>query len=113
EAGCAHLDGDMALAYVRSRHYEELVGGRWRPDPRADLGRIERQQAFGRSAVAALGGIGSGPRDVGRLTSLLADHATIDDELDLATLRRLVGFARALHPEDVTSSVVPTTPAMR
>jgi len=111
-AGCVHLDGEAALAYVRSRHYEELVDGRWRLDPRSDLGRIERQQQFGRAALAALSGLGSGPRDLDGLTRLLADHATIDDELDLGTLRSLVGFARALDPADVTTEVVPATPAV-
>ncbi len=36
EAGTNQLDGGEALAYVRARYF----------DPRADIGRIERQQAF-------------------------------------------------------------------
>ena len=36
------LDGATALAYVRSRHYEEFLGGVWTPAP-GDLGRIQRQ----------------------------------------------------------------------
>jgi LCP family protein required for cell wall assembly len=46
EAGCRHLSGDDALAYVRSRFYESLEHGRWQPDPTSDLGRIKRQQYF-------------------------------------------------------------------
>jgi polyisoprenyl-teichoic acid--peptidoglycan teichoic acid transferase len=49
--GCVTLDGDQALAYVRSRHYEEFVDGRWRPDVTGDIGRITRQQSFVATAV--------------------------------------------------------------
>ena len=44
--GRHRLDGSTALAYVRSRYYEEYVDGRWRTDPTSDLGRTERQRAF-------------------------------------------------------------------
>lgn len=44
--GCQNLQGDMALAWVRSRHHEELIDGKWRQDPTGDLGRITRQQEF-------------------------------------------------------------------
>ena len=46
-----NLDGSMALAYARSRHYEEWIDGDWVEAPGADLGRIERQQLFIRTAV--------------------------------------------------------------
>ena len=44
--GAVHLDGQQALAFVRSRHAQFLVDGRWRNDPRSDLSRAERQQYF-------------------------------------------------------------------
>jgi len=44
--GPTRLDGASALAYVRSRYYEEAVDGRWRMDPTADIGRMIRQRAF-------------------------------------------------------------------
>lgn len=44
--GCQNLEGDTALAWVRSRHHEELIDGKWRQDPTGDLGRIARQQEF-------------------------------------------------------------------
>jgi LCP family protein required for cell wall assembly len=55
-AGCYHLDGGPALAYVRSRDLEYLIDGHWQnASPRADLDRIQRQQDFikklGRIAV--------------------------------------------------------------
>jgi LCP family protein required for cell wall assembly len=47
------LDGTAALAYVRSRHYEELLDGRWTPAP-GDLGRIERQHHVLRELLEGL-----------------------------------------------------------
>lgn len=49
--GCNTLDGVQALAYARSRSYQEFREGQWRTDGRADLGRIERQQLFMRAAA--------------------------------------------------------------
>ena len=47
-AGCISLDGDTALAYVRSRaHYFYFVAGKgWVNDGSSDYGRISRQQDF-------------------------------------------------------------------
>ncbi len=46
-AGCYHLDGPAALSYVRSRHLEYEINGKWVPsDPLSDLDRIQRQQDF-------------------------------------------------------------------
>lgn len=45
-AGCSNVKGEQALAYVRSRHNEQLQNGKWVSDPEGDLGRIKRQQAF-------------------------------------------------------------------
>ena len=42
--GCQRVDGEVALAWVRSRHPEELVEGEWRPIGGSDFGRQERQQ---------------------------------------------------------------------
>jgi LCP family protein required for cell wall assembly len=51
EPGCQTLDGTMALAFARSRYYEEFRDGQWRVDGSADLGRIRRQQLFMRAAI--------------------------------------------------------------
>ena len=53
--GCHPLSGDQALAYTRSRHYEEFIDGDWEEvPPYADLGRIARQQHFIQQAVTQL-----------------------------------------------------------
>src|SRR5436305_2016217 len=53
-AGCQHVNGDDALAYVRSRYYQyQTADGQWHYDPTSDIGRIHRQQYFMRSLAKA------------------------------------------------------------
>lgn len=80
---CAVLDGDTALALARARQLKVLVEGEWRRDPTADLGRIERQHVM---LGAALDQLDADPETIDRLSRLLADHAVVDDGLDLAGL---------------------------
>jgi LCP family protein required for cell wall assembly len=88
--GCVTLDGEQALGYVRSRHYERYVDGRWRTDPSGDLGRISRQQDF---IIRALHqAVAAGARnpltfdrlvDAGLATVTVDDLLTADDIIDL------------------------------
>lgn len=83
QPGCQRLDGVQALAFARSRYYEEWDGERWVLDPRADLGRIERQQFFIRSAVdGTLRKIGSSPFGSGGVIDAVVSAVRIDDRLD-------------------------------
>ncbi|NOY55136.1 MAG: hypothetical protein GXP34_04035 [Actinobacteria bacterium] len=43
-AGCSHIGGDQALAWVRTRHTEEYVDGAWRPVRGASDFTRERHQ---------------------------------------------------------------------
>ena len=44
--GCYTMDGHLALAYARSRYYEEKIDGEWHIDGTSDIGRSTRQRAF-------------------------------------------------------------------
>lgn len=82
-AGCSTLDGSMALAFARSRYYQQSVDGRWETDGRADLGRIERQQLFMRAAVdGALRRLRAEPFSSGGTLGAVIDAVKIDDALD-------------------------------
>jgi LCP family protein required for cell wall assembly len=94
-AECATLDGTTALALARARH----------ADPSGDLGRIARQQVM---LGAALDQLDADPVTIDRLSRLLADHAQVDDGLDLAALVRL-GTRLATGPTLVTD-VLPVEP---
>jgi LCP family protein required for cell wall assembly len=82
--GCQKLDGTQALAYARSRHYEEFIDGEWRSDSVApDLGRIARQQTFIRTAVAKmLRQVRRNIFSLGDLIGVATDSLRIDESLD-------------------------------
>ena len=83
QPGCQRLDGVQALAFARSRYYEEWDGQQWVIDGRADLGRIERQQFFIRSAVdGTLRKIQSSPFGSGEVIDAVVSAVRIDDLLD-------------------------------
>jgi polyisoprenyl-teichoic acid--peptidoglycan teichoic acid transferase len=90
--GCVHLDGPLALAYVRSRGMQFEVDGRWRADGRGDLGRIERQQDFIRRAVdEALASGLTNPVRLNQLVDIARDHVRFDPGLEI---RQLVGLGQ-------------------
>jgi LCP family protein required for cell wall assembly len=84
DPGCTVVDGTMALAYARSRHYEEWIDGDWVEAPGADLGRIERQQFFIRTTVTKLlQQIESNPFAISDLVSAAISAVRIDEGLDV------------------------------
>jgi len=44
KAGTQVMDGKTALAYARSRYYQELINGKWTSVNASDIGRTQRQQ---------------------------------------------------------------------
>jgi LCP family protein required for cell wall assembly len=83
-AGCFLLDGTQALAYARSRHYEQLqADGEWHEDPTSDLGRMTRQRDFvNRCLQQAVEQVKINPFDTGDLVRSMGNAISIDDELD-------------------------------
>ena len=96
QPGCARLDGVQALAYARSRYYEEFRDGDWRMDPTADLGRMTRQQAFIRAAVdGVLDDMQDSPFNTGDLIEAVAGSVRIDASVDpFAAANALQGAAQ-------------------
>jgi LCP family protein required for cell wall assembly len=111
DAGCQVLDGVQALAYARSRTYEEWDGDSWNVDGRADLGRIERQQLFIRAAIdGTLRRMQSDPFGAGDLINAVAGSVRIDERLDpfeaAATLRS------AVQDDGIRTFRLPVSPEM-
>lgn len=107
ESGPVELDGEQALAYVRSREYTEFVDGVEQTDRTADLGRIERQQAF-LSAVFDKLGDTKNPLTLARTLSNSTEGLRIDDEMRLFDAVRLAWTLRSgLDPQPLE---LPTTP---
>ena len=101
EPGCHVLLGEQALAYARSRHYEELrEDGEWHEDPASDLGRTKRQQQFVNLALqTALDRIKVDPFSAGRLITAIGSSLRVDDELD-----PISAAAVAAHPQSTVAS---------
>jgi LCP family protein required for cell wall assembly len=108
-AGPNVLNGEQALAYVRSRRYTEVIDGRPRTDPTSDLGRQQRQQTFLRTVLAE-GAATRNPIELARLGGAVASGVTVDTTFgvrDAWTLSRRVSGS---EPETV---ILPTVPARR
>ena len=108
EAGPNRLDGSEALAYVRSRHYTELVDGQWVTDPTADLGRTVRQRAFLTSLMHELSGERN-PISLFRIPGALSGGMKLDTTLGYLDALSLVWDMRDFSPETVELPVTPRT----
>lgn len=114
--GCFVLDGNQALAYARSRHYEELRDGEWHEDPTSDLGRSKRQREFVNASLqTALAQVKSNPFSAGRLVASIGSSLRIDEHLDPveagSSLRSAVDgglqtFALPVNPLTVNGNAV-------
>src|SRR5581483_11314387 len=101
QAGAVKLDGDQALAYVRSRHYTEIrEDGKPHEDPTADLGRVQRQQAFLRAVMGKVAG-SRNPIALLRAGGEIASGLRVDDKLGLWDAINLAWHLRGVHPESV------------
>jgi LCP family protein required for cell wall assembly len=105
--GCFAFDGEHALAYVRSRHYEyedPPGSGNWEGDITSDLGRISRQQDFIRRVLARVLAQGAlNPAVAGGLIEAAQNYVVTDDQLSPA---KLLEFAGVLN--DVEPTFIPT-----
>ena len=116
-AGCRALDGNGALAYVRSRHLEYLKNGSWTDaSPRADIDRIDRQQQFIRKlASQASAKAGENPLTAIDIANAVVAKLTVDDKLSKDDILRLVKTFRNVDPaqegalEMVTLPWLPST----
>ena len=106
QAGPTTLDGEQALAYVRSRQYTEVIDGQPQKDPTADMGRQLRQQNF---MKAVMGKVGATRNPIGltRVARALGKDLKIDDDL---TAFGALGLARGLAGTSPESLVLPTEP---
>jgi LCP family protein required for cell wall assembly len=109
-AGCVELNGDQALAYVRSRYYQSFEAGRWVYDTSSDFGRIKRQQDFIRRMIkkALSSGI-SNPLTLNRLIGIGVDNLTIDSTMSTSDMVTVARRFKSLDPDSVDMQTLPTT----
>jgi LCP family protein required for cell wall assembly len=106
--GCFTFDGDHALAYVRSRHYEyedPPGSGNWKTDGTSDLGRISRQQDFLRRTLSSVLAKGFLNPSVARgmISAATGGNVVTDDQLTLAKLMEFAGVLRDVKPDEIPS----------
>jgi LCP family protein required for cell wall assembly len=101
--GCVTLDPVQALAFVRSRTYEQLIDGEWEVDLRLpDIGRIGRQQAFIRKALSRASERGArNPGTLDRLIDVGLDGITVDQGLTAGDLFDLGRRFRSFDPDNL------------
>ena len=111
--GCVTLDGNQALAYVRSRQYEYFENGKWRSDPTGDLGRIQRQQDFVRRVLKEANEKARGLNfpAITRLVNNGIKNVQIDKGFKPGDIAALANRFRSLDPNAVQMLTIPTVPA--
>jgi len=111
-AGCNHLSGADALAYVRSRRMQALdpATGEWSEDPSSDLGRIARQQDLMQRVLTTVLSHDYSTADKARLLTDVVDDITVDAGLDLTGLQAIFNAAALIgadnfHTYDLNSAL--------
>ena len=107
--GCVKLNGDKALAYVRSRkyYYRDPKSNKWVQDPSSDWGRIARQQDFIRRVLrAALEKGASNPAVANQLLGAALKNVITDDNLSPLSLLQLARAMRNVQEENVETYTV-------
>ncbi|MGH9226102.1 MAG: LCP family protein, partial [Acidimicrobiales bacterium] len=112
QTGCVNLNGTQGLAWVRSRFYEEQVGGQWRAESGSDLGRIQRQQDLLRKMATEAASEGKGnPLALNRLIGIGVENLTLDSALSTSDLTDLAKRLRNIDPDALETFTLPTTSA--
>jgi LCP family protein required for cell wall assembly len=112
EAGTEVLDGETALAYARSRKYQEYQNGTWVSVEADDIGRTQRQQEVVRAVLSDLK-TPSSVADAGSLTAGLATHMTIDATLASSSIAELAWDFRSLLSGGIEGTTLPVDGATR
>ena len=100
-AGTTTLDGAETIAWVRSRHREELIDGRWVADDRGDLGRQENQREVLGELAGKVSDASRNPWRARTIAQTIAGGVTVDDHADPLDLVRL-GRTLASQPESAS-----------
>ncbi len=108
-AGCTRADGEQMLAWVRSRHTQELIDGEWVTVPGVnDLHRNRRQRELLVDILAEVGRFRS-ITELTRMAADLADSFTLDEDLSLGTAIGLAWELRGLGEDDIRQPEIPVS----
>ncbi|MDK1016675.1 MAG: LCP family protein [Actinomycetota bacterium] len=106
-AGCTKASGEQALAWVRSRHTQQKIGGSWKSVPGAsDLLRNQHQQDVIIELFKELKSFSS-PTELTAQVASLADVFTLDNTLSLPAAVSLAWELRDFDLSDVKRLKIP------
>ncbi len=101
QKGCIALDGESALAYVRSRYYQQYIDGKWQSDPTGNYGRIARQQEFmKRVAGVAVKKSLTDPLKGRDVSDSIIKNLQVDQELSKGDIYKLMNAFNGVDPND-------------
>jgi len=109
-AGTQTLDGSEALAYARSRHYQEYQDSSWRSVDASDIGRTGRQQEVMSAMLAQLKSPSS-IAEAGNIAAAMSRHLTIDSNLANESVASLVWDFKGIITGSIEGETLPTTGA--
>jgi LCP family protein required for cell wall assembly len=98
QAGAVELNGEQALAFVRSRKYQEVIDGVPQPTSGSDLDRIVRQQQFLREVLKEAGS-SKNPLHLSKIGNSLIDGLRIDNHMTLLEGLQFAWNMGQLNPE--------------
>jgi LCP family protein required for cell wall assembly len=111
EPGRHTLNGEQAVAYARSRHYEILKSGSWQSTGGGDISRTGRQQEI----LIALFGQATSPSSAFNLPSFLptfAGQITADEGLTLALMAQLGRDVLSMDSKHIDARTLPVKTAL-
>jgi LCP family protein required for cell wall assembly len=108
EAGTQTMDGETALAYARSRNYQELIDGSWKSVNGSDIGRTHRQQEvlllmFDQATSA------SSAFNLPSFASTFAEQITADAGFSTSVMIELGRAALSLDSGEIETMTLPVT----
>lgn len=108
DAGTQTMNGEIALAYARSRSYQELIDGSWKSVDGSDIGRTHRQQEVlllmfdqATSASAAF--------NLPSFASTFAEQITADAGFSTSVMIELGRAALGLDSGEIETMTLPVT----
>jgi LCP family protein required for cell wall assembly len=111
--GCYNMTGQMALSFVRSRHYEYQVNGQWIYEAESDLARIQRQQSFVKKMIAKAQG--ENLTNVSQINGIIGgvtNNLTLDSAFSQSLLLSLAQRYRNISAGSLPTSTLPTYPTV-
>ena len=106
EGGTQVVDGYTALAYARSRKYQEHQNGSWVSVDASDIGRTQRQQQVVRAILTELK-TPSSITEAGQIAGSLAQHMTIDATLAESSVAGMAWDFRGLLTGSIDGQTLP------